>query len=241
MQDFDKYLQRSKNIQQQAETQGNTMGFAIPWLMIAVGVIVTGFQTHSLSYRGMIGSAYYKDWVEFASGLTVFLLEGSAVGLTLGRLHFFKGESQRKLGHAASFGVWGVLAANTMVMFAVGGKETMPAMAQAWARVMLPLCIVGIALLWKFILDLHPDSQERVAILDSEAKHNAQWREIQAAQRQQVVDAYADAAQSEEVRIATAKLVRKAALKRAAQIAGAISESEGELTDGFKTAISDAD
>jgi hypothetical protein len=107
MKDFDKYLARSKRISDSVEKSGNGLGMTISWLMIAVGVVVTAIQTHSLAYNGMKGSKLYEDWLDVASWLPVVLLEGTAIGLTLGRLYFFKGSEQRRLGFVASFAVWG--------------------------------------------------------------------------------------------------------------------------------------
>lgn len=85
--------------------------------MIIVGVIVTAIQTHGLALNGMRGSKLYDAWLTIAAWLPVFLLEGTAVGLTLGRLYFFKSTEQRQLGFVASFAVWILLAFNTIAMF----------------------------------------------------------------------------------------------------------------------------
>src|SRR5215468_4682827 len=119
MKDFDRYKQRAQRITAAAETSGNGLGMTISWVMIVVGVIVTGVQTHALAHNGMRGSLLYSTWLDLASWLPVVLLEGTAISLILGRLYFFKGTEQRKLGHVASFIVWGALAFNTVVQFTV--------------------------------------------------------------------------------------------------------------------------
>jgi hypothetical protein len=50
MRDFDKYKQRAKRIAERAEQSGGGLGRILAWPMIAVVVIVTGVQTHALSY-----------------------------------------------------------------------------------------------------------------------------------------------------------------------------------------------
>jgi len=57
-------------------------------------------------------------------------------------------------------------------------------------RYVLPLSIVCVLHLWKWLLDLHPDSQERIATLEAHAEYNAQWRQIQRDQNEQVISAY---------------------------------------------------
>ena len=237
MKDFEKYQQRSKQIADKARTSGDTLGTVIPWLMIAVGVIVTAIQTHSLSYRGMGGSDLYAGWLDVAAWLPVVLLEGTAIGLILGRLYFFKGTEQRKLGYVASFAVWGVLAFNTVAQFVVGNGGALPAPLQFYVRYVLPLSIVAVPYLWKWLLDLHPDSQERIATLEVEAEYSAQWRDIQREQNSQLIGAYRDAIDSQEVKQAVTNLVQKAALKRATEIVGAIDESVPQLRSEYERKV----
>lgn len=236
MKDFDKYLQRSQQIAHKARTSGNGLGFTIAWLMIVVGVIVTAIQTHSLSYNGMRGSELYDDWLAVAAWLPVVLLEGTAVGLTLGRLYFFKGTTQRRVGYVASFVVWGVLAFNTIVRFAVGNGGALPDPLLFYVRYILPLSIVAVPYLWKWLLDLHPESQERIAALEVEAEYANQWRELHREQNTMMVDAYRGAMDRPEIKQAVASLVEKAALKRAAQIVGMIDEGTAALRHDYEQA-----
>lgn len=240
MKDFDKYLQRSQRIASAARTSGNGLGFTIAWLMIVVGVIVTAIQTHSLSYNGMRGSELYSDWLAVAAWLPVVLLEGTAVGLTLGRLYFFKGTEQRHVGYVASFVVWGVLAFNTVARFAIGNGGALPDPLLFYVRYVLPLSIVAVPYLWKWLLDLHPESQERIAALEVEAEYDQQWRTIQREQNTELIQAYRNAMDRPEVKKAVAALVEKAALKRAAQIVGVIDESAAELRGAFHQASNGA-
>jgi len=236
MKDYEKYQKRSREIEDAAQQGGNLLGTVIPWLMIAVGVVVTAIQTHSLGYHGMSGSDLYAGWLDVAAWLPVVLLEGTAVGLTLGRLYFFKGTEQRKLGHVASFAVWGVLAFNTVAQFVAGNGGTLPSPLQFYVRYILPLSIVAVPYLWKWLLDLHPDSQERIATLDVNAKYREQWRRVQEEQNTELIDAYREAMDSQEVKAAVKSLVRKAALQQATHIVGAINESEQKLLTEYQKA-----
>lgn len=236
MKDFEKYQQRSKQIAAESETAGGALGTIVPWLMILVGVVVTGIQTHALSERGMAGSLLYSEWLALASWLPVVLLEGTAIGLILGRQKFFKGKEQRVVGHRASFVVWAVLAFNAVAMFAIGGGA-LPAPLLFYTRYALPLSIVAVPYLWKWLLDLHPESQERIATLNVEAEYAAQWRAIQKQQNDQMISAYSDAVDSQEVKQAVSNLVKKAALKRATEIAGAIGETLPELRRDYHASV----
>lgn len=242
MKDFEAYQQRARRLAESARHAGGTLGTVIPWTMILVGVIVTATQTHALSLRGMRGSDLYAGWLDVAAWLPVALLEGTAVGLILGRLRFFKGTAQRRLGHAASFAVWAVLAFNTVAMFVASSSSLMgggdfPAPLLFYVRYVLPLSIVAVPYLWKWLLDLHPDSQERIAALEVEAEYAQQWREIQREQNTQLIEAYRVAIDSREVKTAVGHLVQKAALQRATEIVGAIDESVAELRSEFASQV----
>lgn len=234
MKDFEKYKQQSKQLAEKARTSGNTLGTVIPWLMISVGVVVTAIQTHALSYKGMRGSDLYAGWLDIAAWLPVALLEGTAIGLILGRLFFFKGTAQRKVGYVASFVVWAVLAFNTVAVFVVGSSGDLPAPLLFYTRYVLPLSIVAVPYLWKWLLDLHPDSQERIAALEVEAEYAAQWRAIQRQQNNQFISAYQDAAESQVVKEAVKSLMEKAAYQRAVEIVGHIDESVPQLRSEFQ-------
>lgn len=236
MKDFDRYKQRAQRITAAAETKGDGMGMGVAWLMILVGVVVTAIQTHALAYNGMRGSMLYDAWLDVASWLPVVLLEGTAIGLILGRLYFFKGTEQRSLGHAASFVVWGALAFNTIAMFASSAIGSMPDPLLFYVRYILPLTIVAIPYLWKWLLDLHPDSQERIATLEVEAEYNAQWRQIQRDQNEQVISAYREGMHSQRVKDAVARLTEKAALENATRIVGLIEAPVEKLATDYDQA-----
>jgi hypothetical protein len=108
------------------------------------------------------------------------------------------------------------------------GSPEFPAPLLFYVRYVLPLSIVAVPYLWKWLLDLHPDSQERIATLEAESEYNAQWREIQREQREQIVNAYREAQTSPEVKNAVKRMVSKAAIDRAAQIVGQIDSHDVE-------------
>src|SRR5215470_16560495 len=89
------------------------------------------------------------------------------------------------------------------------------AAAKNYTRYFLPFCIVAVPYLWKWLLDLHPDSEERIATLEVEAEYNAQWRRIQREQNLQVVNAFRQGMNSPRVREAIMGLTEKAAIQSA--------------------------
>lgn len=228
MKDFDKYQERSKAIAESARKSGDGLGHTIAWLMILVGVVITGIQTHSLAYDGMKGSILYQDWLDIAAWLPVIILEGTAISLTLGRLYFFKSTAQRNLGHFASFGVWGCLAFNTVAKFSASTVGGMAAPLTFYARYILPLVIVALPYLWKALIDRHPDSLERIAALETEAAYDEQWRAVEREQNTKLVQAYREAAESPQVKEAINNLMKKAAITRAAQITGMVDMHDTE-------------
>ncbi|MCI0388434.1 MAG: hypothetical protein MOB07_06670 [Acidobacteria bacterium] len=236
MKDFEKYKQRAQRISAAAERSGGGLGRILAWLMIIAGVVVTGVQTHALAYNGMRGSMLYRDWLDVAAWLPVLLLEGTAVGLILGRLYWFKGTEQRRLGHLASFVVWGALAFNTVAQFTMSNGGGVPDPLLFYVRYILPLSIVAVPYLWKWILDLEPDSQERIATLEVEAAYNSQWREIQRDQNDQVIAAYREGMNSPRVRDAVARLTEKAAIENATRIVGLIEAPVEKLADQYDQA-----
>jgi len=229
MKDFERYKRRAERITAASEHSGNGLGHTIAWVMILIGVVVTGLQTHALALKGMSGSLLYASWLEIASWFPVVLLEGTAIGLIIGRLYTFKGREQRRLGHTASFIVWGSLAFNTIAQFAYSAGGELPELLVNYTRYVLPLCIVCVPYLWKWLLDLHPDSQERIATLEVEAEYNAQWRQIQREQNRQVVHAFRQGMNSPRVREAISGLTEKAAIQSAIHIIGAIDSTVDEL------------
>src|SRR5262249_31988760 len=91
--------------------------------------------------------------------------------------------------------------------------------------------------LWKWLLDLHPDSQERIATLEVEAEYNAQWRRIQREQNLQVVNAFRQGMNSPRVREAITGLTEKAAIQSAIHIIGAIDSTVDELQSQYNQVV----
>lgn len=108
----------------------------------------------------------------------------------------------------------------------MGNDGDLPGPLKFYTRYVLPLSIVAVPYLWKWLLDLHPDSQERIATLEAESEYNTQWRGIQPEQRDQIITAYRDAQNSSEVASAVKRMVSKAAIDRAAQIVGQIDSHQ---------------
>src|SRR5262249_56246331 len=117
---------------------------------------------------------------------------------------------------------WAALAFNTIAQFTVSNGGGIPDPLLVYVRYILPLSIVAVPYLWKWILDLEPDSQERIATLETEAEYNAQWRQIVRDQNEQLISAYRDGMNSQRVKDAVARLTEKAAYQHAARIVGLI-------------------
>ena len=196
--------------------------------MVLVGVVATGTLTYSLTRRGMAGAALWSEWAAFAAALPVALLEGSAVALMYGRHHWFRSRAQRELGHAASWAIWGVLVANSIAHFQVGfgAGEAMPGWLRAHTRVVLPLAIVAVPILWKMLYDRRPESQARLAALEADAVFREGLLKVRREQDALMIDAYRAAIRAPEVTAAKERLLRRAAIRQAEEVSGFIEAAE---------------
>src|SRR5262249_5601345 len=86
------------------------------------------------------------------------------------------------------------------------------------------------------MMDVHPDAQERIATLDVEAEFNAEWREIQRDENEQVISAYREGMNSQRVKDAVARLTEKAAIENAIRVVGLIEAPVEQLADEYNQA-----
>jgi uncharacterized membrane protein YidH (DUF202 family) len=119
MNNLNHYQREMRQIAQDAgRTQGK--GHWVAWLMMIVGVVVTGTMTYALTHKGMASSRLWWSWVDLAAFLPTVLLEGSALALVYGLHHWFRSEEQRRIANTASWVIWGLLAITSVVHFAFG-------------------------------------------------------------------------------------------------------------------------
>lgn len=199
-------------------------GGAFAWLMMVVGVIVTGTMTYSLTHAGMSGNALWRAWVDIAAFLPVALLEGSALALVYGRHHWFRSSEQRQVANAASWAIWILLAATSIVHFAVKseGKGTIATLMSAYASYVLPLAIVAVPMLWKRLYDAAPESAMRTAVMEAEADLRSELVEVTREQNQLMVQAYREGMNAKRVSDARRALFEQASIEHARTITGFI-------------------
>lgn len=225
MHSLDYYTSEMKEI---AHTAGKDKGIigasTMAWAMMIVGVIVTGTMTYSLTHKGMQSSSLWKEWVDFAAFLPVALLEGSALALVYGRHHWFRSSEQRGIANVASWLIWIVLAATSVVHFAFGNarNETMDALMGVYASYILPLTIVAVPMFWKRLYDSAPESAMRVAVLEAEAELRSQLVEVQKEQNGLMISAYREGMNTPQVTAARKALFEQASIEHARNIAGFI-------------------
>jgi hypothetical protein len=227
MNNLDHYTQEMKQIAQEAsKTKGK--GHWLAWLMMIVGVVVTGTMTYALTRQGMSSSRLWRTWVDIAAFLPVVLLEGSALALTYGRHHWFRSEEQRRIANTASWVIWSLLATTSVVHFAFGDTKSgaIRWLMGVYASYLLPLAIVGVPMLWKKLYDAAPDSQMKIAVLDAEARLRSQMVEVERQQNDLMVNAYRDALGSPRVKAARQRLLENASIQHAENIAGFIQPTE---------------
>lgn len=250
MENLDHYNREMKDIAREAgKNKGVIGGGTWAWVMMLIGVAVTGTMTYALTRKGMASSVLWAAWVAFAAVLPVFLLEGSALALVYGRHHWFRSPEQREIAGVASWVIWIVLAATTVAHFALGSSQNaaVQAVMDAYASYLLPSSIVAVPMLWKRLYDAAPESAMRIAVLETEASLKSQLVEIQSEQNDLMIIAMREAMKSPEVMEARKKLFAQASIEHAANIVGFIDGAEHqevepryELPDGKKARIASA-
>lgn len=234
MRSLDHYTREMKEVAVRADKdKGIIGGESMAWAMMIVGVIVTGTMTYSLTHNGMKSSALWSAWVDFAAFLPVTLLEGSALALVYGRHHWFRSSAQRKIANTASWLIWVVLAATSVVHFAFGSTEsgTMQTLMSVYASYALPLAIVAIPMLWKKLYDAAPESAMRVAVLEAEAELRSQLVEVQKEQNYLLIAAYREGMDTPRVTAARRAIFEQASIEHARNIVGFIEGAENQTVD----------
>ncbi len=224
------YTREMKQISNDASGQKGRGGGVFAWLMMIVGVIVTGTMTYSLTHQGMESSALWSEWTDVAALFPVVLLEGSALALVYGRHHWFRSSGQRSLANTASWLIWIVLGATSVVHFAFrhAADPTVQWLMEVYASYVLPLTIVAIPMLWKRLYDLGPESQTRITVLEAEADLRSDLVKVQREQNQLMVSAYRESLNTARVNEARKALFEKASIEHAKEITGFI---EGDTDD----------
>jgi hypothetical protein len=232
MNNLDHYNREMKRIAQDAGREKGKGGW-VAWLMMFVGVVVTGTMTYALTRKGMASSLLWRTWVNIAAFLPTVLLEGSALALVYGRHHWFRSEEQRRVASIASWVIWGLLAVTSVVHFAFGSttNPTMKWLMSVYASYVLPLAIVGVPMLWKKLYDAAPDSMMRVAVLEAEARLRSQLVEVTREQNDLMVSAYRAAMETPLVNEARRALFERASIEHARNITGFIGAGETESGD----------
>jgi hypothetical protein len=230
------YLDELKTIARDAARDTKIKGAHIAWIMMLVGVLVTGTMTYALCHAGMSSSVLWQSWVDFAAFLPVALLEGSALALVYGRHHWFRSRKQRALASVAGWIIWVVLALTSICHFALGNTsdQYIQYLLQVYASYILPLSIVGIPMLWKKLYDDAPESEARISVMEAEAELRSSILDIQKEQNQLMIESYRSSLYTPEVEQARDALFKQASIQHAREIIGFIEGTEvieGELVE----------
>ena len=231
MKHLEHYTREMKQVADQAsKSKGIIGGGSFAWLMMIIGVIVTGTMTYALTHKGMSSSALWSGWVDVAAFFPVGLLEGSALALVYGRHHWFRSREQRALADVASWAIWIVLAATSICHFAAGASQdsTLNWLMSVYASYVLPLTIVAVPMLWKRLYDAAPESAMRVAVLEAEAKLRSDLVEVAREQNGLMISAYREALETPKVSQARKELFERASIEHAKEITGFIEADFSE-------------
>ena len=221
MQSLNKFKTELDDIVRQSREQKSAIGGShVAWLMMIIGVVVTGTMTYSLTYEGMKSSVLWKAWVDFAAFLPVGLLEGSAIALVYGKHHWFKSTEQRRLAEIAGWCIWILLALTTIAHFALGKHPTGTAKEAMdfFAAYILPLSIVAAPMLWKRLYDAAPESKIRTAALEADAAFRSELIKMHRQQNDIMLSAMRQAQDSEDVMAAQVALFKQSSVDQAAEL-----------------------
>lgn len=227
MQHLDAYQREMKEIARQASAGNSKIkGSVIAWIMMLIGVAVTGTMTYALTRKGMESNYLWQKWVDVAAALPVLLMEGSAIALVYGKHNWFRSSEQRMIAKIAGWSIWGILGMTSIVHFAFGNTAdgTVAAIMAVYASYGLPLVIVAIPMLWKHLYDLAPESQTRLAVLEAEAELKSEMVAIMREQNALTMQAYRDSLDTPEVRRARQQVFEKSAIEHARNIAGFVKD-----------------
>lgn len=237
MKHLEHYTREMKQVADQASrNKGIIGGGGFAWLMMIIGVIVTGTMTYALTHKGMSSSALWSEWVDVAALFPVGLLEGSALALVYGRHYWFRSREQRALADVASWAIWIILATTSICHFAAGASAdpTLTWLMGIYASYILPLTIVAVPMLWKRLYDAAPESAMRVAVLEAEAKLRSDLVEVAREQNGLMISAYREALETPKVSQARRELFERASIEHAKEITGFI---EGEIESDKPTQV----
>jgi len=236
MKELEHYTSEMDDISRKADESKGIGGSFVAWAMMIIGVVVTGTMTYSLTHEGMKSSALWSEWVDIAAALPVGLLEGSAITLVYGRHHWFRSAEQRSVAKIAGWGIWLILAATSVVHFALGksGNSTARTMMDFYASYILPLVIVAVPMLWKHLYDAAPESATRTAVLEAEADLKSELIKVKREQDRMMVEEFRKSLTADPVKRAREKLFNRAAIHHAEQVSGFIdAAAEEEKQIGF--------
>lgn len=150
-----------------------TVVVAVVFLM--VGVVYTGIHNFNL-----YGRALPVDQKLFAL-IPVIMLEGGIVLFTAAGFVWFSGGAQKLVATAAGWGLFGVVAANTVIDSLVVAGSTLPDWLQLYATFGLYAMPVAVMAIIKLLLDLDP--AKRKLDLDKAIEHALIEAKFAAAQR----------------------------------------------------------
>lgn len=232
MHNLEHYTREMKAVAREAAANGSKIkGSHIAWIMMIIGVVVTGTMTYALTRKGMNSSYLWEKWANIAAFLPVLLLEGSAIALVYGRHHWFRSTEQRQAAGFAGWAIWVILGATSIVHFAFGESKdgTVQFLMSGYASYVLPLVIVAVPMLWKHLYDAAPDSQTRVAVLEAEAELKTGLVSVMKEQNQLMIDAYRDSLQTPRVTEARRALFEQASIEHAKDVVGFIDGASDHL------------
>jgi hypothetical protein len=231
--EYKEYQQKLDEVEKQENQSSDAQEQFIPAIFLLFFAAISGAATYYLNEAGMRGSPLYDRTIgsENAGLLTLAILEGSFLTLTLYGHKILKSKPQRAVAKFAILALEVVLALNIMVAFAMLSRyqtQLMPAI-RAYAQWGAPLTVIAAGWFWAYIVIKRRKTIMRNQMLDDAAEVERLWAEQHRLDQQRYRDAYVQISASPEMqRVREEIAVAQAIEQVAAQ--GQISADEAEET-----------
>jgi hypothetical protein len=221
MKEYKDYQQKLSDVEKQEDQSSDAAEQHIPALFLLIFAGISGAATYYLNEAGMRGSPLYDRTIgsENAGFLTLAILEGSFLTLTLLGHHILKSKPQRTVGKFATIALEVVLSLNILVAFALLSRyqtSIMPAV-QTYAQLGAPLTVIAAGWLWAYIVTHRRKTMMRNQMLDNAADVERLWAEQHTLDQQRYRAAYWQMSASHEMQRMREEIAAAQAIEQIAQ------------------------
>jgi len=161
----------SETLKRDTQRAARTITAALASALILAGAIYTGIHNFNLFAR------YLPEEQTVFALIPVLLLEGSLLLLLIAQFTWLVAPAQRIIATVASWALFAIIAANTLLDSATQAGSQPPAWLSTYATLMLPITPVAVVATWKLIIDADPARRRAAARATLEAAIEAAQHE----------------------------------------------------------------